>query len=137
MELTDIEFEQANRRAAEMRTAFPTVSTVRYDRSIGRIVIVFASGVHLAFPPGAVAGLETAGPDDFESAEISPSGLGVHFPKIDADVYLPALLEDLLGFRRWAAPPIEKAGRQVSREASTVTAQATGQLDGRPPKASP
>ncbi|WP_206085913.1 DUF2442 domain-containing protein [Massilia polaris] len=44
-------------------------------------------------------------PADRKGAEISPSGLGVHFPKIDADVYLPALLEDLLEFRQWVAPP--------------------------------
>jgi hypothetical protein len=37
--------------------------------------------------------------------EISPSGLGLHFPAIDADLYLPALLDGFLGSRRWMASP--------------------------------
>jgi hypothetical protein len=134
MELTDTEFEEANRRAAEMRSAFPTVDTVRYDHSIERIVVTFASGVHIGFPPGVVVGLETAGPDDFEGAEISPSGLGVHFPKIDADIYLPALLEDLLRAKGWFAPPMEESGKQALKDAKTIAAQTNGQLGGRPPK---
>jgi hypothetical protein len=35
--------------------------------------------------------------------EISPSGLGLYFPAIDADIYLPSLLEGFLGSRGWMA----------------------------------
>jgi hypothetical protein len=44
--------------------------------------------------------LEKAHPADLVDAEISPSGLGVHFPKLDADLYIPALLEGFLGSKR-------------------------------------
>ena len=44
-------------------------------------------------------GVENAHPADLADAEISPSGLSVHFPKLDADLYLPALLEGFLGSR--------------------------------------
>lgn len=44
-------------------------------------------------------------------AQISPSGLGVHFPRLDADLYIPALLEGFLGSRRWIA------AQTVAREA--------------------
>jgi hypothetical protein len=29
--------------------------------------------------------------------EISPAGVGLHWPKLDADVHVPALLQDVLG----------------------------------------
>jgi hypothetical protein len=46
-------------------------------------------------------GLESAKPADLDQIEISPSGMGVHFPKLDADLYLPTLLADLTGSRKW------------------------------------
>ena len=49
------------------------------------------------FPPHLAGGLDQAKPDDLVDIEISPSGLGLHFPKLDADLYLPALLEGALG----------------------------------------
>jgi hypothetical protein len=47
--------------------------------------------------------LEKATPAQLEPIEISPSGFGIHFPKLDADLYLPALLEGFLGSRKWMA----------------------------------
>jgi hypothetical protein len=36
--------------------------------------------------------LETARPADLAVIEISPTGLGLRFPVLDADTYVPALL---------------------------------------------
>ena len=93
--MTDTEFEAANRRGAAKKAAFPPAVAVRYDRRIARVVISLASGLEIAFAPRDVQGLENAHPADLAGAEISPSGLGVHFPKIDADLYIPALLDGL------------------------------------------
>jgi hypothetical protein len=49
-----------------------------------------------------------AKPADLDVIEISPSGLGIHFPKLVADLYLPALLEGFFGSRHWTAA---KAGQ--------------------------
>lgn len=134
MEISDTEFDKANRRGAAKRATFPTVVDVRYDARVARIVISFESGLQLSFPPRAVEGLERAKPDDFAGAEITPSGLGIHFPQLDADVYIPGLLEDFLGFRRWNASQMGKAGGQVSSDAKAEAARANGQLGGRPRK---
>ena len=95
MSMTDMEFEAANRRGAAKKAAFPPAVAVRYDRRIARVVISLASGLEIAFAPRDAQGLENAHPADLAGAEISPSGLGVHFPKIDADLYIPALLDGL------------------------------------------
>jgi len=44
-----------------------------------------------------------ARPAQLAGIEISPSGLGLHFPQLDANLYLPALLEGFLGSRQWMA----------------------------------
>jgi hypothetical protein len=40
--------------------------------------------------------------------EISPSGLGIHFPRLDADLYLPTILEGFLGSRKWMASTLSQ-----------------------------
>jgi hypothetical protein len=45
--------------------------------------------------------LEHAKAADLAEIELSPSGFGIHFPKLDADFYVPALLEGFLGSRKW------------------------------------
>ena len=81
--------------------ALPIAVAVRYDRRIARVVISLSSGVDVSFPPKLVQGLEKAKPADLTEAQISPSGLGVNFPRLDADLYIPALLEGFLGSRRF------------------------------------
>lgn len=101
MELIDEDlFEAANRRGAARKAAFPAVIAARYDLGIARIVLSLDSGVDLCLPLEQVAGCERALPADLDVVEISPSGFGVHFPKIDADMYLPLLFEQFLGSRR-------------------------------------
>jgi hypothetical protein len=64
--------------------------------------------------------------------EISPSGLGLHFPALDVDLYLPALLEGYLGSRQWMASAMGKAGGCVTSDAKARASRANGRLGGRP-----
>ena len=135
MDITDSTLEAANRRAAAKKAAFPAAVAVRYDRRIARVVISLASGLQLAFSPRHAQGLENAHPADLVDAEISPSGLGVHFPKLDADIYIPALLEGFLGSKPWMAAKIGRLGGQSTSEAKATAARQNGKLGGRPKKA--
>lgn len=134
MDITDTTFETANRRGAAKKAAFPAAVAVRYDRRISRIVISLASGLQIAFSPRDAQGLENAHPADLSDAEISPSGLGVHFPKLDADLYIPALLEGFLGSKHWMASKMGKVGGKASTDAKTAAARENGKLGGRPKK---
>ena len=97
MEMTDTVFDAANRRGEDMKATFPAAVAVRYDRRISRVVISLASGLQIAFAPRDAQGLENAHPADLVDAEISPSGLGVHFPKLDADLYILPCLKGFWG----------------------------------------
>jgi hypothetical protein len=135
MEISPEDFEAANRRAQEVEKAFPVAVAVRYDRRISRIVITLSSGLDLAFSPHDAQGLEHARPADLQDAQVSPSGMGVHFPRLDADLYIPALLEGFLGSRKWMAAEMGKRGGKSVSDAKSSAARENGKLGGRPRKA--
>jgi hypothetical protein len=55
----------------------------------------------LQFRPRDIQGLERARPGDLSEIVVSPSGLGLHVPKLDADVFVPGLMRGLFGSRAW------------------------------------
>jgi len=54
-------------------------------------VIHLSSKLIVSFSPSDVEGLEDARPSQLNEMEISPSGFGIHFPAVDADLYIPGL----------------------------------------------
>ncbi len=131
------EIELAEVRGARRREAGPTVVAARYDRHLGRVMVRLSTGLDVAFSPHDAQGLEHAHPGDLEPIEISPSGLGLHFPKLDADLYLPALLEGFLGSRRCMAARLGAQGGSARTPAKASAARANGRLGGRPRKTEP
>jgi len=127
------EFERANERAARRRGA-PAAVAARYDRERDRVVVVLSSGGEIAFPPRRAEGLERAKSADLDVIEISPSGFGLHFPKLDADLWLPALLEGIFGSRRWMAARLGARGGRARSKAKARAARANGKRGGRPRK---
>jgi hypothetical protein len=134
MRVTRNEFEAAKRRAEARLRKTPCATNVHYERKRDRLVIGLSTGIEVAFRPSDAQGLEHAKPQQLDAIEISPSGLGIHFPKLDADIYLPALLEGFLGSRRWMAAELGKIGGRVSTEAKADAARRNGRLGGRPKK---
>jgi uncharacterized protein DUF2442 len=136
MEL-DNQVTLANERARQLQSSHPRAVSAKYDRRIGRVVIHLESRLDIAFSPHDAEGLEDARPDQLEPIEISPSGFGIHFPKLDADLYLPALLEGFLGSRKWMATRMGAAGGRSKSEAKSAAAKKNGSLGGRPRKKKP
>ena len=134
MELHD-NFELSNQRAKQMSTTVPRAVSTHYDRKSGRIVIHLSSKLIVSFSPRDAQGLEHARPSQLEEIEISPSGFGIHFPRLDADLYVPGLLEGFLGSRKWMAARLGQVGGQSSSRAKKAASRANGKLGGRPRKA--
>lgn len=134
MERHNDEFAAASRRAADRARKSPIATSVRYDRRIGRLVIELSSGIEVAFRPHDAQGLEQAKVADLAEIEISPSGLGIHFPRLDADLYLPALLEGFFGSRSWIAAQNGRVGGKATSQEKAEAARQNGKLGGRPRK---
>ena len=129
-------FELANQRARGMRASAPTALSARYDPKSRRIIIHLSSQLDVSFPPRIAQGLEHATPASLHEIEISPSGFGIHFPKLDADLYLPALLEGFFGSKKWMAAKLGQLGGRSKSLAKRAASKRNGALGGRPRKAS-
>ena len=129
-------FELANRRGKELHDTLPKAESAYYDRKSGHIVIHLSSRLILSFSPRDAQGLENAKPSQLMQIEISPSGFGIHFPKLDADLYVPGLLEGFLGSKKWMASRLGQVGGQSRSRAKRAASRANGKLGGRPRKIS-
>jgi hypothetical protein len=132
--ISKAEFEAANRRAAELKASTPYATAARYDRKSDRVILSLNTNLEIMFSPKNAQGLEHAKPSELNPIEISPSGFGIHFPKLDADLYVPALLEGFLGSRKWMAARLGAQGGKARTKAKASAARANGALGGRPRK---
>jgi hypothetical protein len=136
MGITENEFTQAERRMQTLREHGHAVAA-RYDRRRARIVVSLNTGVEVTFPPKLAEGLADASPSNLAQIEITPSGLGLHWPKLDADLYVPGLLAGAFGGKQWMAAQLGAAGGSARSKAKAQAARANGRLGGRPRKSSP
>lgn len=133
MVITEQEHTAAEQRMATSQAAAHAVSA-RYDHHASRVVVQLDTGLELAFPPELAEGLADAAPDELSEIEISPAGLGLHWPKLDADLYLPALLQGVFGSERWMAQRLGRAGGCSRSAAKAASARENGRKGGRPRK---
>jgi hypothetical protein len=133
MEL-DEQIERANRRAQELEASHPRAVSASYDSAREQIVVHLSTRLDVAFSPRDAEGLEGASPAQLDPIEISPSGFGIYFPKLDADLYLPALLEGFLGSKRWMAGRLGATGGRSKSAAKVSAARKNGKAGGRPRK---
>jgi hypothetical protein len=133
MEVTEREFEQAETRTALLREAGHAVSA-RYDRRTSRVIVTLNTGIQLAFPAKLAEGLAGASPESLAQIEISAAGLGLHWPQLDADVYVPALLQGVFGSKNWMARLLGANGGRSRTDAKVAAARENGLKGGRPRK---
>src|ERR1700674_5446347 len=129
---TSDHFEAANRRAKDLQSSVPRALAAHYDRTSGRIVMRLSSRLDVSFSPRDAQGLEHARPSQLDPIQISPSGFGIYFPKLDADLYLPGLLEGFLGSKKWMGARLGQIGGQSQSKAKRAASRANGKLGGRP-----
>jgi hypothetical protein len=133
MAITEQEFERAEQRMAALREAGHAVSA-RYDRRRSRVVVALSTGVELTFPTRFAEGLAGASPESLADIEISPAGLGLHWPQLDADLYVPALLQGVFGSKPWMARQLGAEGGKSRSAAKVAASRAPGRKGGRPRK---
>jgi hypothetical protein len=133
VEVSEQEIEAAEQLMAKRRDSGHAISA-RYDRRASRIVVTLNTSIQLAFPPKLAEGLAGASPDNLAEIEITPSGLGLHWPRLDADLYLPALLQGIFGSKSWMARQLGATGGRARTKAKATAARQNGQKGGRPRK---
>ncbi|QDZ40686.1 DUF2442 domain-containing protein [Euhalothece natronophila Z-M001] len=73
----------------------------KYDPQRNQIFIKFTDGVEFSFPPQLGQGLQNATAEQLSEVEITPSGQGLHWEMLDADLSIPDLLRGVYGNKKW------------------------------------
>jgi hypothetical protein len=133
MAITKTQMQAARKRAHELKSHVPRVVSARHNSARHSLEIEFESGTMLNVPLSALQGLHAARPSELRIMEVSPSGYGIHVPAVDADIYVPALLEGVFGTKAWMSERSRKGG-QATTPAKKAAARANGSLGGRPRK---
>lgn len=132
-QLTESEFERAQARGAAM-LAEPRVVSARFDRKTGRVTVGLANGCAYMFPARLVEDLSSAGPDDLTHVEVDGAGFNLHWPRLDVDLYVPALVAGLFGTRAWMSKVMAREAGRVTSPAKASAARENGRKGGRPRK---
>ncbi len=133
MAITERELEQAEERFSALREAGHAVAA-RYDQRRSRVVVALNTGVELTFPPRLAEGLADPSAESLSEIEISPAGLGLHWPKLDADLHVPALLQGVFGSKKWMSRELGAEGGKARPSAKPSASRVTGSKGGRPRK---
>jgi hypothetical protein len=104
------DFADAVQRATRRRKEIPHAVRARLDRRHKRVVVTLSSRDEFYFYPEEVEGLTHASSMELARIEITPSGFGLHFPELDVDVYLPAVMRGINGSSDWLAKRARQAG---------------------------
>lgn len=73
------------------------------------------NGAIFAFPPHLVQGLDTATPEQLDDVWLGGNGQSLHWPSLDADFSLPALVQGIFGSRNWMAELAAKGVKKPLR----------------------
>lgn len=131
MAITREQFKAANKRGAAAIARGPVARAARYDARRALIVISLEGGCEFSFPAAMAEGLADAPRAKLTKIEISPNGLGLHWPQLDADLYVPALIEGAFGSRRWMQQ-IGELGGSARSPAKAKASRENGKRGGRP-----
>jgi hypothetical protein len=121
MATTREQFKAANARAVAAIARGPVARSARYDSRRRLIVITLEGGCEFAFPASLAEGLADAPRSMLSKIKISPNGLGLHWPLLDADLYVSGLIEGAFGSHRW----MQQIGRLRGSSRSSVKAKAS------------
>lgn len=133
-ELAQVQAAQA-RGQMEQASALRALSA-RYDTRKKLIVIDLVNGSSFSFPPHLAQGLTNASSAELADIEITPQGIGLHWPQLDADLTVEGLLAGLFGSRSWMRRHAAKAG-SVKSAAKAQASKVNGAKGGRPRKSTP
>lgn len=130
---SDRQIAAAEARGRDLLESEPHATAARYDVRSGRVVVELSNGATFAFPPRLAQDLDGASPAALAEVEIIGAGFGLHWPGLDADLALPAMLAGRFGTKAWMSELARRAG-SVSSPAKAAAARANGAKGGRPRK---
>jgi hypothetical protein len=129
---TDAQIDEAIARAKALANE-PRVTSVTYrpGRGLDLLILQMSDGHRCVLPREDLQGLQGATRQQVAQVQILGGGTGLHWPDLDVDLYVPALLQGAYGTRKWMARIGSKGGVATS-PAKRRASRANGRMGGRP-----
>ena len=134
VDLTDAGFEAAEARGREMMKSETRATAAHYDRETGRVAVELANGCTYIFPAQLAQELHGADDAALSSVVVDGAGFNLHWPAIDANLYVPALVAGVFGTRNWMAKEWARSAGRTTTPAKAAASRANGAKGGRPRK---
>jgi hypothetical protein len=132
--VTEESLKAAENRGQKMLETEPRALSAQYDLPSGRVTIDLTNGATYAFPVHLVEDLQDAKPDDLIRVDVDGAGFNLHWPTLDVDLYVPALVAGVFGTREWMTQMLARIAGQSTSPAKVAAAKANGAKGGRPRK---
>jgi hypothetical protein len=132
--LTDAQIDAAEARGREIMRREPRATGARYDAVSGRVVIDLANGCTYAFPAALAEDLQGASEQALAEVQVEGAGFDLHWPALDVDLYVPALVAGIFGTKAWMARELARRAGQATSPAKAAAARRNGARGGRPRK---
>lgn len=91
-------------------------------------------GAPICFPTSLVQDVSEASQDDLESLFVDGMGFNLNWPKLDVDLYVPALVAGVFGTRDWMSRGLARHAGRATSVAKAAAARENGRKGGRPRK---
>jgi hypothetical protein len=126
-------YKAARARGAARAQDASALIDAQYDRTSDAVLLTFRGGGSMTIPRRVIPGLEGRAPSALEAMILSPAGDALLWPSLDADVYVPGLVERAFGNKLFAAAAGRRGGQRRTK-AKMAAARRNGAKGGRPRK---
>jgi hypothetical protein len=132
--LSDAQIDAAEARGRAMLETEPRATSARFDAASGRLVVELANGCAYAFPAALVEDLQKADAAVLAEVLVDGAGFNLHWPTLEVDLYVPALVSGIFGTRRWMTQELARVAGSARSPAKAAVSRANGTKGGRPRK---
>ena len=130
----DAQFDAASARGRALMQDVVRAQSARYDQHSGRIEVALTNGCLYAFPTLLIEDLSSAGPTELAEVRVDGQGLNLHWPKLGADISVPALVAGIFGTKAWMNSEFARRAGQSRSMAKASASRQNGARGGRPRK---
>jgi len=130
----EAELDRAEAEGRVVVETEPRAIAARFDPATKRVLVDLANGCSYAVPADLIQELKGASAEDLAAIEVDGAGFNLHFPALDADLFVPALVAGLFGTSEWMKRALARQAGRAKSPAKSAAARANGAKGGRPRK---
>jgi Protein of unknown function (DUF2442) len=130
----EAQFARAEARGREMLKTEPRAVSARYDGKSGRVIVDLVSGCTYIFPVTNMQDFQDIDPAGLDEIIVDGVGFNLHWPKLNVDLYVPALVAGVFGTKAWMEKALARRAGQAKSPAKAAASRANGAKGGRPRK---